>query len=498
MKSKSNIIKEFSAVIIAVLLICPFFIFSFSMNIFEVHAQVEYEYYGYVPARMYQYNLTIGSDPNSGWRLDTNSTGTAGFTTAGLVAVVGISDNTHVEVYNLGNGSLVSQITINSLQKYYAVFRNGSFFKVVTDKLANVYLLNYGSIPAWNATSLSLPDSYYQDVNGAYVGKEFVLLGTGSDYDIDIAVFALENAQVTVTRNDSVQTEYTFGVNEFTSSKNTIGTDPFRTYRVESTGYIMIQSGRPVDIWGEARSFFVPSAEGGFVGTTFYSWSQPNWDGGERYGFRASSTQDTTVTVFNLETTQVLMTLIAPANSGVSFQASANAIAVQADKPITLEYLHNGSIVNSLGHNGTYDAYGSGVAFIGVKPYEATPFYMPEDSNVEAYIFASEDTDITLDGFDWFIPAGTYYSVSSPGTHILTTNKNVVIETLNWPGTPPYQGLVYNGAQIPSVQTVDVSVDVTLTPLGTSFPIIYIFAGAAAASVAAIIAFIFIRGRGKK
>ncbi len=494
MKFGPNIIKEFFTATIVILLIGIFSLIFYTANVSEVYAQDEYNYFGYVPPKMYQYNLTRGSEIDSGWRLDTNSTGTAGITRAGLVAVVGIENDTHVQIYSLDNGSLVKEGTINSMQKFYAVFRNGTFFKVVTDKLANVYLLNYGSIPAWNATSGPLPETFYQDVNGAYVGKEFILLGCGSDYDIDIAIFALENAEVTVTRNDSIQEEYTIAVNAF----QTIMVDPFRTYRIESTGYIMIQSGRPTDIWGDARSFFLPAAEGGFVGTTFYSWSQPNWDAVESYGFRASSTQDAKVTVWNLETKQILYTLNVQAGSGVSFQPSANAITVQSDKSVTLEYLHNGSLANSLGKNGTFDAYGSGVAFLGVKIYEATPFFLPEDSTVEAYIFASEDTDITLDGFDWTIPAGTYYSLSIPGTHIITADKNVVIETLNWPSTPPYQGLAYNGAQIPSVQTVDVTVNVTLIPLGESFPIMYVAAGAAAAVVAIIVAFVFMRGRGKK
>jgi hypothetical protein len=479
-------------------MVSNFSLFFFLTNIHEVYAQEKYDYYGYVPAKMWQYNLTRGDDPNSGWRLDTNATGTSGRTTAGLVAVAGIFNNTHVQVYNLDNGSLVSEATIDSMQKFYAVFRNGTFFRVVTNKLANVYLLNYGSIPAGNATNGPIPDSFYQDVNGAYVGKEFILLGSGFNFDIDIAIFALENAEVTVTRNDSEQEQYSIAANTFTT-KQTIMLNPFCTYKVESTGYIMIQSGRPVDIWGDARSFFLPSAEGGFVGTTFYSWSQPSWDGGEHYGFRASSTQDAKITVFNLETTQQILTANIQAGSGVSFQPPlANVIVVQSDKPVTVEYLHNGSIANSLGHNGTFDAYGSGVAYLGVKPNEDTPFYLPEDSSVEAYIFASENTDITLDGNDWTIQANTYFSLSTPGTHIIRANKSVGVETLNWPGTPPYQGLVYNGVQIPSIQTVDVVVDVTLTPLGEGLPIMYIVIGAAAAGIGVIVVFIFMRGRGKK
>jgi hypothetical protein len=494
MKVKTNIMKEFSTTAIIILLVCNFSLFFFLTNVHEVYAQEKYDYFGYVPAKMYQYNLTDGSNVNSDWRLDTNSTGTANIVKAGLVAVVGIVDGTHVKVYSMDNGSLVTA-TINSMQKYYAVFKNGTFFRVETDKLASVYLLNYESVPAGNATSGPLPDSFYQSTSGTYVGKEFILLGSGNGYTVGYAIFALENAEVTETRNDSIQQQYKIPVNTW---KEMLW-QPFFTYKIVSTGYIMIQSGRPVDIWGDARSFFLPSAEGGFVGNTFYSWSQPSWDPIEHYGFRASAAQDAKITVLNIETKQQILTTNIQAGSGVSFKPSANAIVVQSDKPVTLEYLHNGSIANSQGHNGTFDAYGSGVAYLGVKPNEDTPFYLPADSSVEAYIFASEDTDITLDWtLNWTIQADTYYSLSSPGTHIIRANKNVVVETLNWPGTPPYQGLVYNGVQIPSVQTVDMVVDVTLTPLGEGFPIMYVVIGAAAAGIGVIVAFIFMRGRGKK
>jgi len=486
--------KNELSVAIIILLICNFSLFFFFTNVSEVYAQDEkYEYYGYVPAKMWRYNLTNDNNLTSGWRLATNSTRTSGFGIAGLVAVVGIVDDTHVEVYSMDNDSLVSEATIDSMQKYYAVFRNGTFFRVETDKLANVYLLNYGSVPAGNATSGPLPTSFYQDVNGAYVGKEFILLGSGNGYGIGYIIFALENAEVTVTRNDSIQEQYSIATNAYKE----IMWQPFRTYKIESTGYIMIQSGRPTDIWGNARTLFLPSAEGGFVGKTFYSWSQPNWDAVESYGFRASSTQDAKVTVWNLETKQEILTINVQAGSGVGFQPSANAIVVQSDQPITLQYLHNGSIASSLGQ-GVYGAYGSGVGYLGVKSNEDTAFYLSVDSYVEAYIFASEDTDITLDGNPWTIRANSYYSLTQPGTHIINANKNVVVETLNWPNTPWYQGLAYDGVQIPSVQTVDVAVDVTLTPLGEGFPIMYVVIGAAAAGIGVIVAFIFMRGRGKK
>jgi hypothetical protein len=117
---------------------------------------------------------------------------------------------------------------------------------------------------------------------------------------------------------------------------------------------------------------------------------------------------------------------------------------------------------------------------------------------VEAYIFASEETDITLDSNDWTIGANSYYLITQPGTHVLRANGKLVIEILNWPFEPEFQGLQYEGVQVPSVQTVDVAPDVRLTPLGDSFPIMYVVIGVSAAAISGIAALLFIKGRTKK
>jgi aspartate 1-decarboxylase len=142
-------------VVIFTILFCSF-IFSFiPIAVSKVHAQEKYEYYGYVPAKIWQYNLTDANNLNSGWKLQTSTVASAA-----LIVIVGIVDGTHVEVYNLDNGSLVSETTIDSMQKHYAVFRNGTAFKVETSELANVLLLNYGSVPPSNATSGPVPVTF--------------------------------------------------------------------------------------------------------------------------------------------------------------------------------------------------------------------------------------------------------------------------------------------------------------------------------------------------
>jgi hypothetical protein len=164
-----NPVKLGSSVAIVIILLLSSFLAFSQISVSKVYAQdEEYEYYGYVPAKIWQYNLTDPNNVNSAWRFDTTSR-----ETAGLVAITGMEDDTHVEVYSLDNGSLVSETTIDSMQKHYVLFKNGTFFKVVTDKLANILLLNYDSIPLdyGSLTSYPLPFTFYYDVNGAYVGK---------------------------------------------------------------------------------------------------------------------------------------------------------------------------------------------------------------------------------------------------------------------------------------------------------------------------------------
>lgn len=145
----------------------------------------------------------------------------------------------------------------------------------------------------------------------------------------------------------------------------------FTTYRVESTGNIMIQSGRLTNGWDDTRVFFVPATEGGFVGQTFYTWSSPGWGLTESYGFRVSAVQDAKVTVWNLQTKEAMMTLDVAGGSGVGFKPQALAIVVQSDEPVTLSFVHDGTLGHSLysgRDRGIDDAYGSGVAYVGVRP----------------------------------------------------------------------------------------------------------------------------------
>jgi len=267
----------------------------------------------------------------------------------------------------------------------------------------------------------------------------------------------------------------------------------------------MVQSGQVLERGAtEIHCFFVPCVEGGFVGKVFYTLSANVWDYLRDYGFRISAVEDAEVTVYSLETKEVLNEFTIQSGSGVGFMPVAPSISVQSDNPITLQYVHNGSIDQMAPYAGgstsvgTYSGYGVGLTFIGIRPNQETVLYFPIDEHNEAYFFALETTQLTIDGITRTVEADSYFRFPQPGTHRIVSDKSIVMQLNHWPLEPPNQGLQFSGAVIPCVQTVDIDIDVTLTPIGEAFPMTYIIIGAAAAAVAAVVGFFVMRSRSKK
>ena len=169
---------------------------------------------------------------------------------------------------------------------------------------------------------------------------------------------------------------------------------------------------------------------------------------------------------------------------------------MQSTEPITLAYVHNGTLERTrfVGHS-----YGSGIDYIGVRPDEDTLFFLPTNSTVEAYIFASEDATVTIDGTETLtVEADSYQLLTVAGIHKIVSDKNVVVEVVSWPLNPPYQGLNFNGIEVQCVQTVSVVPNVTLTPMSGGTPLTtYIIIGAAVAGVAVVVVFFAMRRRHK-
>jgi len=353
--------------------------------------------------------------------------------------------------------------------------------------------------------------TFYTDVNGLYVGKEFVLMAsTFSYFSVNqnglYTILAIEKSTVTVTTDDGTENTYNINANSYQN----ILLNSFRVYKFESTGNIMIQTATIPAIansgegMGDVSCFPVPSVQGGFVGTFFLTKAtKSGWDTNRDYGFRIEALENAKVKVFDLETKQPIKEYSIEGGTGISIQPLAYAIAVQSDKPITLTLIHNGSIAQSrpLAGNkgGEYSGYGNGVMFMGIQPNEDTIIYLPIDAHVEAYFFTSDDTQLTIDGEAQTVHANTPLLYTVIGTHTVRSDKNVVLQINFWPLEPDYQGLWFTGTAIPSVETVGNNPTVTITSFEEGFPMMYIIIGGAAAAVVVIVVvLLMMRKRGSK
>jgi hypothetical protein len=265
--------------------------------------------------------------------------------------------------------------------------------------------------------------------------------------------------------------------NEF----KTLSLSAYKAYRVTSTGNIMIQSGAPGG-WRTHRSFYLPSPGGGFVGKIFLSACVASWDPREENGFMISTLSDTKVTVWDMEFKRVLHKIEIATEGSAVVRPKASMIFLESDKPVSIAFYHSGSPKSSMGTA----SYGTGVDYFSVRPNEETPFFLPTNSTVQAYIFADDEAQVRIDDIPVTIAAGTFFLLTAPGAHEILSDKPLIVQVIHWPLIPAEQGVDSFGVVVPCVQTVNLTPTVKLTPLaGEGFPVMYALVGGVAAAAAA-------------
>jgi hypothetical protein len=504
--------------IFSILLIC--LSFPLFNNVYSSLASPDYTYYGVVPAEIHRYILADWSDfqyawenLSSGWILgpDTSTLLSGSIAqnglmvaTKSLLAIVAYEDGTNVEVYDLVTSIRVSQGNLNSMGKLLVLLDNGTHFKVVSDKMVSVELLNYQQIPSSDVSAGPLIHAYYTSVNGLYVDKEFVLMAseqvglyTEKGYGAFYTILAVEKSTVTVTDDEGGSDSYSLDANSY----KCIMLEPFKAYRIESTGNIMVQSGTipgPGNYGGES-CFPIPAATGGFVGTFFLSRAnRESWDNVKDYGFMILASQDTKVKVFNLDTLES-NEISVTGGSGTMIKPLCTAIALQSDNPITVCFTDSGNIEQAKAQQGgTYAGYGNGVMFMGIRPNQNTMIYLPTEAKVESFFFASEETQLMIDGNTYTLQPNVGYKYTMPGTHTIQSNHDVIVQINFCPIVPPNQGLWFRGTVIPCIETVSNNPTVTITPLGEGFPMMYVIVGAGVAAIIVVVVVLMMRKHGGK
>jgi hypothetical protein len=449
--------------------------FLFSLMPFLSHVQSEpnqggYTYYGYIPAKIWN------AAPPFYMRVVRNFTiNTLTIAESGLVGVVAYADETEVEVYMLPSNELVRNEKIDEMEKMFVTLPNGTFFKVHASKLVTVELL--GGNVGGEELDPSMREgptlaSFYTSTDGTYVGKEFIFIASQGLTGVPYRILALEASEVTVYKEDgSALSSYSLKANEYRSLSLTA----FKAYRVASTGNIMVQSGRG----------YIPSVDGGYTGTRFYTISLPGtdtWDPAVAYGFQIIAAEESKVTVYDVEFRRKIDEFTVPARSNVTIKPDSHEIFVESDKPISVAYVHHGV----RGAGGW--AYGAGLKYMGVSPDETSYVYVPVSTSQQSYVFAYKDgTVVTIDGAPIQLDADQYFPLSS-GLHEVETTENVLIQIVHWPRDPDFQGIQNFGTVVPAIETLSAKETVELKPILEAETVTNTYIYAAVAAVAVIAA----------
>ncbi|MEM2350967.1 MAG: hypothetical protein QXT26_00990 [Thermoproteota archaeon] len=460
--------------------------------------QAEYVYYGVIPERTYQYVPVEETDLSKGWMLLLNS-----ITDHGYISILALQDNTYVRVYTLPSKELVSEATLNRMQKNYVRLPNGTMFKIISNNLVSVTIISpppRGGIPGVNATESPGVLGFYTSVEGAYVGREFMIEASQGLVGFGYMIFALEDAKVTLTDEKGETQSYDLKANSFKE----LMLKPLTAYRIVSTGNIMIQAGTPT-LWG-SRSFFIPSAEGGFIGRRFYTRTSQTFDIKEENFFIISAvSEDSKVTIWDLSSRKVVSVLnvrvgepVSAKLTAVEYTPGVAAIMFDSDNPIVVQYLHSGNIRRSYG----LANWGVGFTYMSIRPGEDTPFMLPTNSTIYTYLFVSEEASILIDDIPITVRPDEPFIINTPGPHVIRSNKNLVLLLLHYPLTPPNQGINGFGVPVPCVQTVSVTPSVTLYPISregfTISPVNYVIIIIIVVLAVAVAGILLLRKRKKK
>jgi len=448
-----------------------------------VQCSSEYTYYGYVPSRIWRAEPVLGwlsgVPVGEDWEIDPLTV-----TDFALLSVVACQDDTEVKVYSLPDKELVRVATLDEMGKLFTKLPNGTFFKVEASKILSVTLIS-GKIGGQDLDPgldfSHVPNSFYTSVDGGFVGKEFIFIASQGPSGLQYRIVALEECEVKVEdeEGNTVQT-FRLTANEF--EELILGA--FEAYRVTSTGKVMVHT---------TSLGFIPTVDGGYIGKHFFSICQVEWwpsRARSPNSFQISASQETKVTIYDVELRKFLEQLTVPSGENVTMKSVAKEIFIEADRPVTMMYVNN---------DGTY-GYGAGLSFMGLGADQRALVYVPTDpTRQESYIFTCEETVVTIDSAPTKLSADSIFPLSA-GLHEIATDKNILIQSTYWAAHTPIQGIQSFAAVIPAVEMVNTKEEIQLKPMTSeeSDPSDYLlYIAVAVAAAAAVGVGYSLRAKGK-
>lgn len=343
--------------------------------------------------------------------------------------IIGLSDNTDVQVIDLSTGSIIDQN--NDLDQYeiWDVYpSDGAYFKVEGNK---------SIVAVESGFDYCCYTSFIPSIDAGPVGREFVYYHR--QYDPQVYIFAVESANVEILNTSgNVVDSTTLTAGEYWSVDPSSG-----VYHVVATGRIVME------IAGENGYSTVPAVSGQGSGRLFY-FATSGWQTG---AIAAFAYEDADFTVYDLDTgTQLYSSHLDTGDywwqSGVGYRRLR--LESTGDVEVWAGDTENGSSIGDLGDDISFAAGRLGREYYLHSLKEGFVIFAPFNN-----------THVTVDGIGYTFSKDEYmHFPDCCGLHHVNASQPILVQTLgrdsSWNDVAMYLGgVVAHSGEQPQWLTTD-------------------------------------------
>jgi len=470
-----------------------------------------YVYYGYAPPTVGNYTTTV------------DDVAVVNYTRVpARLDIVGVYDDTHVEVYNLSTGSLIASRTMNRMELYTISLGSRwsgrevpsggeNYVKIVSDKVVSVCLSGLAGETAGAFEGRGFGtvgfSTFYPSVEGGFFGKEFIFLAAPtwwmpkalSEERNVYHIFSVEQSHVDIY-DSAGKVE---GVDVAANSFAKVSLSNWTVYRLISTGRVLVGA------FTTESFLYLPAATGGFVGRTFYGilggfqHTEPSRT--DRESLVVIAEEDSDVSAIDIRRPGIQIALSGP---DVKKHLAAGELwfnsTLVSETPARIDSTGDISVLMGKGgsHWGTLwlteqtgaGQMGDAVTFAGARAGQRFSFFAP----TEAVVFAPTALSMEIDGEPYTFGEDDHITLLS-GVHTIRADHPVIVEVL---GQTSLQlgpvNTVYDswGGYLISPQMLELTYPAP-PPLGGVGELVMYVGGGAAAVVVVLAALMALRRRGK-
>jgi PKD repeat protein len=325
---------------------------------------------------------------------------------ATIQRVIGLEDNTSVELINLATGQVIGSTTLNRFGTWNNLRPgDGVPFKIKASKPVVAYL-----------TDLQSHSAFLPSLDDSPVGREFVFF---YDNEPNYWYFAYDEAHVQIfDTNNNLVTQLLIPAGEYRRVSNLPANN--RVYRIVTTGRIAVQAD------GINSYTTVPAASGAAVGREF-RFAATAWATG---AFAVFAYQPANVEVFDMDTGASLYTQ--PLATGeMYFQNGVGTrrlrLVSSGDVEVWAGDTEGGTGINNLGDDISVTTGKAGTEFYLHNLADGIVIFAPDDDTVIDVDSGGITQTLGRDEFLRLAPADF---PSGSGVHHIIASKPVLIQTL--------------------------------------------------------------------